>query len=69
MADTYHEFFVTDSRYPVDRENVAIYFASSNKNEAVRVANEIGINFLVVRHPEGEIVHDAAFHAELPLAF
>ncbi|MEK7855391.1 MAG: hypothetical protein AAB288_04825 [Acidobacteriota bacterium] len=64
---TEHEYIVTDSRYHQDPDNAEVYFGSSEVEEAITVANEVGYNFLVIRHVDGQIIHDAALHTELPL--
>lgn len=62
-----HDFYVTDSRYHNDPDAAEIYFASSDRDEVTRAANESGFNFLVIRGFYGVIIHDAALHQELPL--
>ncbi len=64
---TQYYYIVTDRRYHKDPDNAEVYFGSSEVEEAIRVANEVGYNFLVIRQFDGQIVHDAALHTELPL--
>lgn len=65
------DYIVTDSRYHTDPEQAEVYFASSEIEEAIIVANEVGYNvgynFVVVRRSDGQLMHDASLHADLPL--
>lgn len=62
-----HDYIVTDGRYHTDREHAEVYFATSLIEEAIIVANEVGYNLVVVRRSDGQLMHDASLHADLPL--
>jgi hypothetical protein len=66
------EFRVLDERYHEEGLDANTYYACDDPDDAVAVANEAGVAFVVVRvdHDTGfpTIIFDARFNAELPLA-
>jgi hypothetical protein len=66
------EFRVFDARYHEEGLDANIYFACDDPQDAIAVANESGVGFVVVRvdHDTGfpTIIFDARSNTDLPLA-